>query len=121
MISISVATPYDYKSYFGIDPPEVWTALVARQGRTIVGLGGVIYDEWGRAFGFLDSNIKVPLCVHRHALRFMKAMRETGEPVVYTFCDRSVSDRAQAWLERLGFRPDEHMTVTGQDVWKWTP
>ncbi len=120
MISVDVAKPHEFKSYFGFDPPDVWTALVGRQGNTIIGMGGVIYDEWGRAFGFLDTSIR-SFTLHRQAIRFLKALRETGEPAVYTFCERSQSARAEVWLKRLGFAPDEEMQVPGQDVWKWTP
>ncbi len=121
MISVDVATPYDFKSYFGIDPPDVWTAIVGKQGRQIVGMGGVIYDDWGRAFGFLDVNVRPSFTIHRAAIRFLKAMKQAGEPVIYTLCDTSVSDRAEAWLKKLGFAPDEVMQATGQNIWKWIP
>ncbi len=121
MIDIAVANPSDFKAFFKTDPPDVFTALVGRMNGHVVGMGGVVYDDQGRAFGFFDSPIRPTFTVHRHAIRFLNAMRQVGEPAIYTTCDRDVSARAEAWLIRLGFAKDDAMSTDESVIWKWTP
>lgn len=121
MIDIAVARPSDFKAYFKIDPPDIFTALVGRKNGRILGMGGVIYDELGRAFAFFDALVRPSFTVHRHAIRFLDAMRQVGEPAIYTTCDPDVSARAEAWLIRLGFEKDDAMSTDEAVIWKWVP
>lgn len=121
MVSFSVATPADYSGFYKADPPDVWTALVGRQGGRVVGMAGVVYDDYGRAWAFLDALIRPTFALHRQALRFFAAMRQVGEPAIYTTCGYDQSPRAEAWLRRLGFEITDEFGPTDQAIWKWTP
>ena len=123
-LEFSVATPSDFRRYYRRAAP-VFTAYVARSDGRIVGMAGVMWDDDGRAWAFMDHRLPTdgPLpafAMHRAARRFLAVMRQVGEPAIYTAADTSVSPRAEAWLARLGFHPTDELNSDVQ-VWKWQP
>lgn len=118
-VVVTFASDEDFVKYYREDVPQIWVALVGKVDSEIVGMGGVIYDEWGRAFGFFDAEIRPTFALHRAGMRFMKGMREAGETLIYAVCDFEVSEKADVWLRRLGFERDPDYRIEGQDLWKW--
>lgn len=89
------------------------------RGNRIVGIGGIVYDDWGNAVGFFDAHERPRFALHRYALKFMKAMRASGEPHIRTFCQDGLK-AAERWLTRLGFRRTDEIVDTFP-VWEWRP
>lgn len=123
-LAFSVATARDWRAYFRQPAPDIFTALIARRNGRVVGIAGVMWDDHGRAWGFMDHRLKPdePLpafAMHRQARRFLEVMREVGEPAIYTGADTSRSPRAEAWLRRLGFEITDEFGTVEQAIWKW--
>lgn len=119
MLIVRLATDADFRDFFHADPPAVWTGLCGERDGAIVGIGGVVYSEDGVAVAFLDTKERPGMTLHRAGLRFMAAMREVGEPIIYTAADETLS-RAADWLMRLGFKmtPD---IIDGRRIMTWRP
>jgi len=101
------ATNEDFLSFYGKEAPEVWVGIVHEEHGRIDGFGVVIWNEWGKAMGFVDRKAPLsPLVMQRAVKRMFKALRAAGEPAVYVTCDETYP-RARYWLERLGFKPTE--------------
>lgn len=112
-----LATPDDFRRFFGRDPPAVWFGLVAEKDGEILGVGIVQWDEWGRAWGSVDAAAKVsPIVLHRAARSAIDTLTKVGEPVIYAFCNTAVP-HAAAWLARLGFAPDAALSTGEPQVW----
>lgn len=126
MLTFSVATASDFRRFYKRPVPGFFTALVARWDGRVVGIGGCLYDDEGRAWGFMDDAFPegqrppgFAFALHRQAKRFFDVMQEVGEPVVYTFAEARRSPRAVAWLQRLGFEQTDELGPTEQVIWKW--
>ena len=124
MISVTLATARDFRAYYKHPMPEVCTALVGRENGRILGIGGCMWDDEGRAWGFLDHGYTPDdpppaLTLHRQARRFLAAMRQVGEPAIYTAVEAHRSHRAEAWLRRLGFEISTEFPTADKVVWKW--
>lgn len=118
MADIALASPDDFRAFFGIAPPPLWLAMCCRDETGVKGIAGVIYSEDGTAVGFMDKRGDLPAAaLHRAALRFLTVMRRVGEPHIVTYCDETIP-RAAAWLKRLGFQETERV-VDNKRVWLW--
>ena len=114
---LRMASDDDFRAFFGKEPPEVWNALAGVRDGIVVGIGGVTYSPEGVAVGFLDTTERPAMALHRAGLHFMSVMRKYEVSPVLTYCDGTIA-RANAWLERLGFKKTGDV-IDGQDVWKW--
>lgn len=107
-MTLTVATPLDFVSFYKREPPAIWIGLCVKRGRRVVAFGLVVWNDHGAACGFFDRRLPVsPFVVHRAAYRILAALREVGEEALYVQCDGSVPD-AEKWLCRLGFEPMEN-------------
>lgn len=90
------------------------------------GIRQVLGHNWA-FFKLLDERARRPALMHRTTLAVLDAAERCGVTPVFTFCDESASPRAEAWLQRLGFRPladhekdaDIRATeeIVGHDTW----
>lgn len=108
MITVRKATDEDFRAVYGREPPAIWTGLVVERGGAIIASGEVLWNEWGKAEGYIHKLADVPpVTVQRATLRVLQALRAVGEPDIHVGCDMGVPNAAR-WLERLGFAPTEH-------------
>lgn len=99
------ATDDDFLAFYGKEPPEIWLGIVHEEYGRVIGFGRVVWNDWGKAMGFVDRKAPLsPFTMHRAAKRMFKALKEVGEPAIYVACDERFP-RAAHWLNRLGFKP----------------
>jgi hypothetical protein len=99
------ATDADFLAFYGKEPPEIWLGIVHEEYGRVTGIGVVVWNEWGKAMGFVDRKAPLsPLTMQRAVKRVFQALREAKEPAIYVTCDHRIP-KAAYWLERLGFKP----------------
>lgn len=111
-MKVRPAEDMDFVKLYGMPAPENWEGFAGVNGRLVIGLGGVVKTDTGN-WGFFDAipSAKVPVVIHRLAVRFLSGYRETVKVV----CDTSINN-AEKWLLRLGFeKTDEE--YGGMNVW----
>lgn len=120
--------------------PEIVQEII-RDGDPIVGVtvedngnvvayGGVrlISGHHWVFFNLEDEVARRPVLLHRTTTAAILALGRAGVGPIFTFCDKS-KPRAEAWLQRLGFRPlrdDEKSAVVlaaekqvNHESWIW--
>lgn len=125
MITLRPVRVDDVRAYTGEDlipdyatmPPFGW---VAEAGGELVGIGFVVWDKWGRAWGSFnrrsdaDGKPYVPaLLVHKKAKEMIDWLREAGQPALYAECSQTIPGAAK-WLERLGFKHDPVLSANNR-------
>jgi hypothetical protein len=112
-----LATADDLRAWVGRMPPVEWciaeniVGYTAERASEIVGLGFVTWDEYGRAWGWLEKREALPtLMMHRKAKAMLALLRDVGEPALYAFCSQTIPG-SEKWLRRLGFVPAPELTT----------
>ena len=107
-MTLTVATPLDFMSFYKREPPAIWIGLCEKVGSRVTAFGIVVWNDHGAACGFVDRRQPVSaFTIHRAAYRILAALREVGEEALYVQCDGSIPD-AEKWLRHLGFAPMEN-------------
>ena len=121
MIRIRQATDGDTRVFAPELPSWIiewtgWVGVSERDG-SVVALGIVGWDQWGRVWGFYDSRGCVsPFTMHRMARKIMGHLREVGVKELHAYCS-DVVPNAEKWLRRLGFHPSLVLPPVPQAVW----
>jgi hypothetical protein len=86
-MTLTPATPLDFRSFYRREPPPAWMGLCVKRGRRIVAFGLVVWKEHGAACGYFDHRQPVSaFVVHRAAYRILATLREVGEEALYVQC-----------------------------------
>lgn len=108
-----LASEADFRRFHGREAPGIWLGMIDGDRA----FGSVVWDDKGRAWGFVDVRGPVSaVTLHRGAKRLLAALAQAGEREVRVFCD-TTTPGAERWLRRLGFAPAE--THEGREVWLW--
>lgn len=82
--------------------PDHYIGFATRKEGRVIALGVVFLDEDDKWFAMFDSVGDCVRSVHKNALKVKQALILGGVDFVYAKPDPNI-DRAEAWLERLGF------------------
>lgn len=108
-----LATPDEFRAFYGREPPEVWIGIPYEEAGEIVAMAVIFHvfrpmpDKTIRdeAWGTIDARKPLPATVlHRTAKHALAALKTAGEPALYTICRPDTV--AEKWLLRLGFSID---------------
>lgn len=99
-----------------VQPPIF--GYVLRDGIKTVAIGGVVFDEHGIAWAFLDFLPgRNTGALYKHACRLFRDVQEMGIEEVFITRDHEYAT-SQRLIERLGFHKTDR-TLDGKEVWKW--
>lgn len=113
------ATDTDMIRFYGAPMTGAWEAHVMKRGRHVLGVAGVIVQEDGELYGFMDLRewSRTPL-VLRHILKYLKGLKERQIDKVRVAADTGY-DRAEEFLKRLHFTPTDEVDHNGHRIWTW--
>ena len=119
MAEITPASDDDFARFFGgIQVNGRWVGRAMRRGRLIAGFGGLIEQQDGEWFAFLEvpAEERKPH-VYRHVLAAFADAKEQGAARITAWCDMSIPG-ALRLMQRLGFKKTDEM-MNDNEVWAW--
>lgn len=117
-LEIRELDPAELYRFFRLSVEGPVFGYAARDGIKTVAIGGVLFDEGGRAWTFLDflPGRRGPW-LYRYARKTLEIARELALESVSAVRDEQFSS-SERLLTRLGFRRTDE-TIDGKEVWIW--
>lgn len=108
-------TEIEFRRFYGREPPGPIFGWALRDGLLTLGVGGIVIDEYGERWAFVDALPSAPRSQwYRVAKRFLEKLRSLGVGTVKAAPGEFAT--ADRFLRRLGFVPTGEM-VDGREVY----
>jgi hypothetical protein len=115
-IALRPSTPADVMALLGRPPAYRARLITILADDQPIAVGGIIFrpDGYWASAQITDAARKVPLALHRAGKRVFAEALARGYRPIYATPD-ATQPRAQAWLERLGFKRSDSV-IDGKPV-----
>ena len=120
-LTIRPATRADIEAYSERPQSQTIRAIVGDLDGKIIGIGGLAIVR-GRYYAFLDLRDEArdyKMHIMRGAMRILSQAKQSGVRFIFAEADQNEC-KSDAWLRRLGFKPDprsDHLYQWNKNEW----